>query len=66
MKEPALLMAVQRVVGGVEVEDDRLGRASMRLEELVDEQGLDRRGLMGDLAVQCFVGQSRDSSSRYS
>ena len=51
MKEPALLMATHRVVGGVEVENDLFGRSSMRLEEEVDEQGLDRRGLMCDLAV---------------
>ena len=49
--QAAFLMAVQRVVRGVEVEDDLLGRPVVRLEQQVDEQGLDRRGLMCDLAV---------------
>ena len=64
VEEAAFLMAVQRVVGGVEVEDDLLGRPVVRLEQQVDEQGLDRRGLMGDLAV--LRGRLRDSSSRFS
>ena len=51
VKEAAFLIAVQRVVRGVEVEDDLLGRPVVRLEQQVDEQGLDRRGLMCDLAV---------------
>src|ERR1700728_2172228 len=51
VEEPALLVAVQRVVGGVEVENDLSGRLCVRLEEEVDEQGLDRRGFMRDLAV---------------
>ena len=51
VEEAAFLMAVQRVVGGVEVEDDLLGRPVVRLEQQVDEQGLDRRGLMGNISV---------------
>ena len=51
VEEAAFLIAVQRVVRGVEVEDDLLGRPVVRLEEEIDEQGLDRRGLMCDLAV---------------
>ena len=53
----AIIVAVEeaafrdRVVRGVEVEDDLLGRPVVRLEQQVDEQGLDRRGLMCDLAV---------------
>ena len=45
VEEAAFLIAVQRVVRGVEVEDDLLGRPVVRLEQQVDEQGLDRRGL---------------------
>ena len=41
VEEPALLMAVQRVVGGVEVERDLPGRPCVRLEEKVDKQRLD-------------------------
>ncbi len=51
VEEPALLMAVQRVVGRVEVEDDLSGRPIVRLEEQVDEQGLDRRRVVADLLV---------------
>ena len=51
VEEPPLLMAMQRIVGGVEVENDLSGRLCVRLEEEVDEQGLDRRGFMRDLAV---------------
>ena len=51
MEEPALLMAVQRIVGGVEIEDDLLGRGAVRIEEELDEQPLDRRHVMTDLVV---------------
>ena len=51
VEEPALLMAVQRAVGRVEVEDDLSGRPIVRLEEQVDEQGLDRRSVVADLLV---------------
>ena len=51
VEEPAFLMAVQRIVGGVEVEDDLLGRPGVRLEEEVDEQRLDRRRVVADLLV---------------
>jgi hypothetical protein len=48
---------MQRVVGGVEVENDLFGRLSscrspcMRLKEEVDEQGLNRRRVVADLVV---------------
>jgi hypothetical protein len=51
VKEAALLMAVQRVIGGVEIEGDPLGRGLVRLEKEVDEQALDRRRIMPDLVV---------------
>ena len=51
VEEPALLMAVQRIVGGVEVERDLFGRPDVRLEEEVDEQRFDRRRIMADLLV---------------
>ena len=51
VEEPAFLMAVQRIVGGVEVEHDLLGRLRVRLEEEVDEQRLDRRRVVADLLV---------------
>ena len=45
VKEPPLLMAVQRIIGGVEVENDLFGRPDVSLEEEVDEQRLDRRAV---------------------
>ena len=64
VEEPAFLMAVQRVVGGVEVENDLLGRPGVRLEEEIDEQRLDRRRVVADLLVA--GRRRRDSSSRFS
>ena len=43
VEEAPFLMAVQRVVGGVEIEDDLLRRAAVRLQKQIDEQRLDRR-----------------------
>jgi hypothetical protein len=51
MEEAAFLMAVQRIIGGVEVEDDLLGRRRVRFEEEVDEQTFDRRPVVADLVV---------------
>lgn len=48
MEKPAFLMAVQRVVGGVEVEHDLLRRPRMRRKEQLDEPPLDRRRIMAD------------------
>jgi hypothetical protein len=44
-------MAMQRIVSGVEVENDPLGRRLVRLEEEGDEQALDCRRVMADLVV---------------
>src|SRR5262245_34277354 len=41
VKEAPLLVPVQRVVGGVEVENDLLGRVLVRLEKQLDKQPLD-------------------------
>ena len=65
VEEPAFLLAVQRVVGGVEVEDDLLGRPRVRFQEQVDEQALDGRAVMSDLVIVASAA-SRDSSSRFS
>ena len=51
VEEPSLLVAVQRVVGGVEIEHDLLRRLRVRVEEEVHEQRLDRRAVVGDPAV---------------
>jgi hypothetical protein len=73
VEEPALLMAMQRLparVGErgpnpalsgqfrrVEIEDDRLGRRPVRLEEESDEQTLDRRRVVADLGVARGLGR---------
>ena len=61
VEEPPLLMAVQRIVGGVEVEHDLLRRALVGVEEQVDEQRLDRRAVVGDpaVAVGCRARHAR-------
>ena len=56
VEEPPLLVAVQRVVGGVEVEHDLLRRALVGVEEQLDEQRLDRRAVVGDPAVAVDLG----------
>jgi hypothetical protein len=48
VKEAAFLMPVQRVVGGVEVEDDLLWRGVVRLQEQIDKQRLDPGAVPGD------------------
>jgi hypothetical protein len=47
----AELVAVDRVVGGVEVQDDPLGRSGVGLEEEVHEEAFDVAGAAGDLLV---------------
>jgi hypothetical protein len=51
VEKPAFLMPVQRVVGGIEVENDLLGWRLVRLEEEGDEQALNRRRVVADLVV---------------
>jgi len=52
VEEPTLLMTMQRVIGRVEVENDLFGRPSVRLEEEVNEQRLDRRRVVADPRVK--------------
>ena len=56
VEEAALLVAVQRIIGGVEIEDDPLGRRLVRLEEQRDEQGLDGSPIMPDLMITRGAG----------
>ena len=51
VEEAALLVAVQRIVGRIEIEDDALGRRGMRLQEQRHEQALDPARIMADLVV---------------
>jgi hypothetical protein len=51
MKEATKLIAVDRVVGGVEIENDLGGRLVMGLEKEGHEQSFDLAGVAGDLFV---------------
>src|SRR5512144_1610393 len=51
VKEPSFLMAVQRIVGCVEIKDDFARRSGMRLEEYLHEQALDRSPIVPDLVI---------------
>ncbi len=48
---PALLLAVERIVGGIEVEHDADRRLAMGVEEEIDEQPLDRAAVVVELVV---------------
>src|SRR5215210_5831278 len=52
VKEAALLMPMDRVVGRVQVQDDvARGLGPEGVEEEVDKHGLDRGGVMPDLVI---------------
>jgi hypothetical protein len=51
VEEAALLAAVERIVGGIEVEDDLLRRRWMSLQEQGDEQAFDCPRVMADPMV---------------
>ena len=59
MEEAALLVAMQRIIGGVEVKDDLFGPRPVRLEEQLDEQAFDRGRIMPDLVVAVVGPQWR-------
>ena len=51
MEEPTFLLAVDRVVGGVEVEHDLLRRSLVAIEEDVHEQCFQARRIVIDLVI---------------
>jgi hypothetical protein len=51
VKEPPFLMPMQRIVRGIEINDDFPGRRLVRLQEQRDKQRLDRRRIVRDLMV---------------
>ena len=51
VEEPPLLLAVQRIVRRIQVEDDLPGRPLVRLKEQLDQQILDRHRIVADLVV---------------
>jgi hypothetical protein len=48
VEEPTFLVPVQRIVGGIQIENDLLRRALVCLQEQIDEQPLDRSRVMAD------------------
>jgi hypothetical protein len=51
-------MPMQRVVGGVEIENDLLGRPPMRLHKQIDKQPRDRRLVPGDPVIARRYGSA--------
>ena len=51
MEEPAFLMSVQRVVGGIEIEDDLPWRTRVGLDKQIDQQIFDRLRVVPDLVI---------------
>jgi hypothetical protein len=52
-------MAVDRIIGGVEIENDLLGRFGVRLEEHLAKQGLDRGRIMAHSMIFCWLGSAQ-------
>src|SRR5207248_5256288 len=53
VEEPALLLAVQWIIGRIEIENDLPRGAFVRLQEQLDQKLSDRRQIMADLVVAC-------------
>jgi hypothetical protein len=51
VEEPALLLAMQGIIRGVEIQGDLLGRPRVRLQEQVDEQMDERGRVVTDLVI---------------
>ena len=64
VEEPAFLMPVQRIVGGIEIERDLRRGFGVGIEKQIDEQRLDGRGIGGNAGIA--RGSARLSSSRFS
>ena len=51
MKETPLLVPVQRIIGGFEIEDDLLWRTLVRFYKQIDKQRLDPGAVPGDPVI---------------
>src|SRR5438067_11199114 len=51
VKEAPLLMPVQRVIGGIEIEDDLLGWVLVRPQKQIDKQRLDLGPVPSDAVI---------------
>ena len=56
MKEALFLLAVQGIVGGIEIENDSVGSFSEAVEKNLDEQLFDRFGIRGNPVVTALSG----------
>ena len=56
MEELAFLVAMQRIVGGIEIKDDLFGRLLMSIKEDIDEQLLDRVRVVTYLVITRRLG----------
>ncbi len=51
VEEPPLLLAVQRIIGRIKVQNDLPRSSLMRLQEQIDQQMLDRHRVVADLVI---------------
>jgi hypothetical protein len=51
VEEPAFLMPMERIVGGIEIEDDTLGWRLVRLQEQRNQMRLDGLSVKSDLVI---------------
>ena len=58
VEEAAFLMAVQRIVGRIEIEHDLFGRFAMRIEKQIDQQPLDQGRLVRDPTIAVDHGRA--------
>jgi hypothetical protein len=67
VKEAALLMSVQGVVGGIEIENDLRWRVLVRFHEQIDKQGFDLGPIPGDpvVALQLRSAQLQPVERRF-
>src|SRR5208337_3380475 len=59
MEELTFLVAMQRIVGGIKVENDLFGRLGVGVQEEIDEQAFDRRCVVADLVVAGGFGAAQ-------
>ena len=51
VEEPAFLLSVQRIIGGIEIERDLRRRLGVGIKEQIDEQGLNGGRIGGDAGI---------------
>ena len=51
VEEPPLLLAMQRIIGRIQIKNDLRGRAFVRLQEQVEQKSLDGHRVVADLVV---------------